>query len=365
MKANQYDIIVVGAGPAGSAAARLAAEQGLKVILLEEHTEVGIPAHCYGVIYEAMFPAFTEEILGSVDKKVIISRYSTYRIYTPSGKMAGEVSVAGKGDYLVRRDAFDRELAKQAINAGADLRVNTRVTGLVKKGGKVIGVTTNSTAVPNVYGKLVIGADGIHAAAKGTPRWAGLTGAGQPFVSGVLLELTRLRDIEPEVREYHVGTFVNTGWTCINPYDATSGMTHFASMAEFEKVKTDNYAISRKMRDAIPVRMTGWSHPARLGEGLPQMVTDGLILAGSAAGLVGTMHCVVSGHYAAQVALEAIKDDEVTEKKLEKYTDLCKELIRPGFVDALPFSNLSDEAIEHIVLANVEKKGLNFGDWSF
>jgi flavin-dependent dehydrogenase len=95
------------------------------------------------------------------------------------------------------------------------------------------------------------------------------------------------------------------------------------------------------------------------------MVADGLILAGSAAGLVGTMHCVVSGHYAAKVALEAIKDGEVTEKKMREYADLCKELIRPGFVDALPFSNLSDEAIERIVLANVEKKGLNFGDWSF
>jgi flavin-dependent dehydrogenase len=312
-----------------------------------------------------MFPTFTEEILGSVDKKVIISRYSTYRIYTPSGKMAAEISVAGKGDYLVRRDAFDRELAKQAVNAGAELRINTRVTGLVKKDGEVIGVTTNSTTLPNIYGKLVIGADGIHAAAKGTPTWAGMTGAGQPFISGVLLELTRLRDIEPEVREYHVGTFINTGWNCINPYDATSGMTHFASMAEFEKVKTGNYAISRKMRDAVPIRMTGWSHPAHLGEGLPKMVADGLILAGSAAGLVGTMHCVVSGHYAAKVALEAIKADEVTAKRLGKYANLCKELIRPGFVDALPFSNLSDEAIEQIVSANVEKKGLNFGDWDF
>jgi digeranylgeranylglycerophospholipid reductase len=42
---KDYDLIVVGAGPAGSAAAKSAAERGVKTVLLEEHAEIGVPAH--------------------------------------------------------------------------------------------------------------------------------------------------------------------------------------------------------------------------------------------------------------------------------------------------------------------------------
>ena len=48
---NDYDVIVVGAGPAGSAAAKAAAESGAKTIVLEEHPKIGLPQHCSGLYY--------------------------------------------------------------------------------------------------------------------------------------------------------------------------------------------------------------------------------------------------------------------------------------------------------------------------
>ncbi|MBA7563197.1 hypothetical protein ES708_04850 [subsurface metagenome] len=287
---------------------------------------------------------------------VILREYRASRVFAPSGKMLKEVSLVGMADYLVRRDEFDRELARQAVNAGANLRLNCRVTGLLKEGGRVIGVTTNSTTMPNLYGKLVIGADGISAAQKGTPRWGGLTGDSRTFTNGVTLELARVRDIEPDVHEYHTGAFIKRGWTGICPRDDVSCTIDFMSMVEFEKVKTGNYALSRKLRDAIPVRVTGWSHPADLGIGMNKLVEDGLILAGSAANFIGILQSILSGRYAGETAVKSIQDDDVSAKKLSKYEALCKTLASPcGFIDSVPFYELSDEVIENRIVEMVER----------
>jgi digeranylgeranylglycerophospholipid reductase len=354
---NKYDVIVVGAGPAGSAAAKIVAERGLKAILLEEHTIVGVPEHCWGLLHRTTKPELYHEILRTMHKGVVLTEYRLERVFAPSGKVVQEIPVAGTADYLVRRDEFDRELARQAVNAGADLRLNTRVTGLLKQDGRVIGVTTNSNTAPTLYGKIVIGADGIHAAQRGTPRWEGLIKAEQTFTGGVTLELARVRDIEPDVLEWHTGAFIKRGITGICPRDDVSCTIDFMSMDEFERVKSGNYAISRKLRDAIPVRMTGWSHPSDLGVGLPKVVEDGLILTGSAACLIGILPAIVSGRYAAEVAVEAIKEGDVTVKKLSKYEDQFKTLRGPaGFLDSPPFYKCSsDEAIEKLLLELIEK----------
>jgi digeranylgeranylglycerophospholipid reductase len=353
----EYDVIVVGAGPAGSAAAKIAAERGLEAILLEEHTLVGVPEHCWGLLHRTTRPELYEDIIKEMCQSVVLTEYRVERVFAPSGKVVQELSVAGTADYLVRRDEFDRELARQAVNAGADLRLNTRVTGLLKQDGRIIGVATNSNTVPTLYGKIVIGADGIHAAQKGTPRWEGLTRADQTFIGGITLELARVREIEPDVLEWHTGAFIKRGWTGICPRDDVSCTIDFMSMAEFERVKSGNYAISKKLRDAVPVRMTGWSHPSDLGIGLPKVVEDGLILAGSAAHLIGILPAIVSGRYAADVAVEAIKEDDVSVKKLSRYEDLFSTLKGPaGFLDSPPFYKCSsDEAIENLLIEMIER----------
>ena len=354
---NEYDVIIVGAGPAGSAAAKVVAERGFKVIFLEEHTVIGLPDHCWGLLSQTTRPAVIEELLGTLPRSVVSRKYRAIRIFAPSGKMVKEVSVEGTSDYLIQRDAFDRELAKLAINAGADLRLNTRVTGLIKQDGRIIGVTTNSTSIPNLYGKVVIAADGIEASHKGISNWEELTEAGQTFTSGIAIELTRVNDIEPDVREFHLGTFRERGWTGLNPRDSVSCTMDFRSMAEFEKVKADNYLLSNTLKDAVPIRVTGWYHRSDLGAGLPRLVKDGLLLAGAAANLQSVPVAIVSGRYAAEVAVEAIQENDVTAKKLSKYEDLCKSISRPGrgFSKAAPFSESSDEDIEKALPGIIER----------
>ncbi|MFC2070383.1 NAD(P)/FAD-dependent oxidoreductase [Chloroflexota bacterium] len=360
---NEYDIIVVGAGPAGSAAAKAIAEGGLDVLILEEHPIVGIPDHCWGLLSNGVIPraprdkgpTITQKIMDTMSKDVIVQEYSAVRVYAPNGKVVKEASVAGTGDYLVRRDEFDRELTKQAINAGADIKLNTRVTGLLKKDGKVIGVNTNYNSMPELYAKLVIGTDGIHAAQKGIPKWEGIIRDDQPFINGITLELTRVRGIDHDVRELHTGAIMKRGWAGVCPRDDVSCTTDFTSMAEFEQLKTGGYAISTKLKEANPVRMVGWSHPEDLGVGISRVIDDGLIIAGSAASLMGIPGAITSGRYAGEVAVEAVKEGDVTAKKLGKYAELYETMKGPvGFKDSLPFYDCSDEEIEKRLLGMLE-----------
>jgi digeranylgeranylglycerophospholipid reductase len=358
---NEYDLVVVGAGPAGSAAGKILAERGLDVIILEEHDVVGEPIHCSGIISATTRPSVIQEILASMPKYVLVTEYRAVRVFSPSGKMVQEASVVGMGACLVERDVFDRELARQATIAGAELRLNTRVTGLLKRDGMVIGVTTNSADMPNVYGKIVIAADGIRAVLRGIPKWTGLAGD-KKVLAGVSFDLAGMTDIEPDVHELHMGAFNKMGWCGLAPRDDKSCMSMCTSMAEFEKIKAGNYLLSRKVKDAFPVRMTGWSHATDIGAGLPKVVADGLMLTGSAANLNGILYAVVTGRYAAEVAIEAIKENDMTAKKLSKYEDMYKPLKQElGFMDSNPFYDLTDEQIEKRLTDMIEKGEFNGG----
>ena len=354
---KEYDVIVVGAGPAGAEASRKLAEQGLNVVMIEEHTVVGIPSHCWGLLPFTSKPEITEEIIREMPADIILRKYDTVRIYAPSGKVAAEISPEG-GEYLVRRDAFDRELVKQAVNAGTQLILHVRVTGIIRENGRAVGVTTNSEKLPQVFGKLVIAADGIHAVQKGIAKWEGFTKdkADKTFTAGVTFELAGARNMDLNVKEWHTGAFCRRGFVGICPINSTSCMTDFMKVADFEKVKSGNYMLSERLRNAVPVRMTGWSHPSDLGVGLTKVVDEGLILVGSAANLIGIHAAILTGRYAAEIVIEAIKENDVSVRKLENYDNLFRTQTNPsGFIKSMPFYGLADEDIEKLLFDLIGK----------
>ncbi len=108
--ANEYDVIVVGAGPAGSSAAKTAAKRGLRTILLEEHSQIGIPTHCSGAFSPVTRPDFTREIVNTVNKRAILTKYKSMRIFSPSGTIVQELPWTEC--YLVERSHLDRELVR-------------------------------------------------------------------------------------------------------------------------------------------------------------------------------------------------------------------------------------------------------------
>ena len=126
----KYDAIIVGAGPAGSVTARFAAESGSKVLLIDRRPEIGIPVLC------------GEGISQRVDKwnmlegsDWIANKMDGAKIYSPNDTMVtlSKEMAGNETGYVVYRDRFDKELARQAGKAGAELLLKTEATDLVKK----------------------------------------------------------------------------------------------------------------------------------------------------------------------------------------------------------------------------------------
>ncbi len=162
---KEYDIIVVGAGPAGSVAARFAAEQGVSVLMLEKDRDVGYPVRCG----EAISKKGVEQFI-SPDEKWITAHISRFSLNAPNGNEA--VIEFGESGYVLERRIFDYELAKTAADAGAEILTRAYVNGLIIENDKVSGVKYEFQGEQKeLKAKIVIGADGVESR---VGRWAGI-----------------------------------------------------------------------------------------------------------------------------------------------------------------------------------------------
>jgi len=162
---KEYEIIVVGAGPAGSIAARYAAEQGVSVMMLEKDRDVGYPVRCG----EAISKAGVEEFI-KPDPKWIAATISKFSFNAPDGTEA--ILDFGEAGYVLERRIFDYELARTAAAAGTEIITRAYVNGLIFENGKVAGVKYEYQGEQKeLKAKVVIAADGVESR---VGRWAGL-----------------------------------------------------------------------------------------------------------------------------------------------------------------------------------------------
>jgi digeranylgeranylglycerophospholipid reductase len=162
---NEYDVIVVGAGPAGSMAARFAAEQEVSVLMLEKDRDVGYPVRCG----EAVSKKGLEEFI-SPDEKWIAAKISKFSFTAPDKT---EVIIEfGEAGYVLERRIFDYALARTASDAGAEILTRAYVNGLLIENDSVCGVKYEYRGEQKeIKSKIVIAADGVESR---IGRWAGL-----------------------------------------------------------------------------------------------------------------------------------------------------------------------------------------------
>ena len=146
---EEWDVVVVGAGPAGSTAARIAAQRGARVLLVDA---ARFPRYktCGGGLLATSLALLPPEALGVVERRVGTASFSLH------GGRASRVRAARPFLALVRRERLDQALVEAAIAAGAEFRDGHRVSRISQHGD---GVRLTGPAGP-VRARVVIGADG-------------------------------------------------------------------------------------------------------------------------------------------------------------------------------------------------------------
>ncbi|OKI02292.1 hypothetical protein A6A06_14655 [Streptomyces sp. CB02923] len=149
-RSPRWDVIVVGAGPAGATAARVAAERGQRVLLLER---ASLPRYktcgggLVGAAVAALPPSFRVPSLDHIDQITVSNRFRNPRTVTHNEPTA----------HMVYRAAFDAALTEMAVEAGAVLRESTVVTAL-EPAAHSVTVTVDKGRRLNA--RCVVGADG-------------------------------------------------------------------------------------------------------------------------------------------------------------------------------------------------------------
>jgi electron transfer flavoprotein-quinone oxidoreductase len=348
--ANQVDVVIVGAGPAGAAAALVAARAGLRVLLLERGPFPGSKNMFGGVIY----PRVLDALLPNWWEEAPVQRWVTRRA-TMILADAKALTVEFRGEdwdappyngATAYRPDFDSWLAGKAVDAGAELACSTTVTGLLRDGsGKVTGVRTDRPD-GDVLAPLVIACDGVNSF---LAKEAGLydNWSVTHFTLGVKEVLALPRDVledrfnlvgdEGLDIEILGGTqgIPGGGFLYTNRDTISVGVVLALTGLRDSGRRPEEIIAALKAHPAIAPLVRGGelkeysAHTIPEGgmDGMPQLSTGGMLVAGDAAHLClasgiwleGVNFAIGSGALAGETAIEAIRTGDTSASALGGY----------------------------------------------
>jgi digeranylgeranylglycerophospholipid reductase len=309
---NEYDIIVVGAGPAGTTAARFAAELGVSVLVLEKDRDVGYPVRCA----EAINKRTCDEFITPEDKW-ICSNISKFSFISPDHNEVN-IDFNSVQGYVLERKIFDYELGKLATDAGAEIITKAYVNGLILENSTVCGVTVEYRGEQKqIKSKIVIGADGTESR---VGRWAGLkTHINLKDMESCFQVTASNVSVNPDTLYFYFGKDVSPGgYFWVFPKGKTTANIGLGVGGDVGKKKS---ALSY-LNDNMNLLFPNASILTQVAGGVPCSITlekisgPGIMLAGDAARQVnplsggGIASGMIGGRAAGRIAAEAIKKNK-------------------------------------------------------
>lgn len=328
------DILVIGAGPAGSCAAVTAAGEGARVLVAERRKQVGVPVRCAEYVPRAL--------LGELpfrDRSFIVQPVEAMRTVLPDGNVK-ETRAPG---LIIRRDRFDHRLAASAVDAGAEVRTGWRAVGkdadgviLQGEGGRVL----------RTQPEVIIGADGPQST---VGRWMGQ--APPRSIPGIQMRLPLTAPVDHTAVYFHQRIFGAYGWVFPKGDEANVGLAMAGGEGFPRSLKAtlewfmEKVAGEGNIRSGSGKLIFGWI-PV---EPRVQAVRHNMVLAGDAAGHThpitgaGIANAMMAGRLAATSAVEALRKGDLT--------------LLTGYADTM------DEELGETLRRGVKRRRLLESDW--
>jgi electron transfer flavoprotein-quinone oxidoreductase len=358
-----FEVVVVGAGPAGSAAAYTLAKEGVQVLLVERGTFPGSKNVFGGRIYSYAI----KRLLGDRWKEAPIERFVrkegiTFMTADSSFSIEYE-SKDPTGSFTAIRAKFDKWLAEQAEKAGASLITDSRVDDLVIEGDKVKGIIAGQDKIPT---EAVIACDGTTTT---LARKAGLVNMLEPHE--VSMGMKDVVELSADKIEDRLGLDPGEGAARVFVGDCSNGLrgggflyTNKDSVAlgmvvgadDTSEMKTPSHttmdrlrshrSVKRLIRGGKTIEYDAHMIPEAGPKMLTRSYTGGMLIAGDAAGHLlnngytfrGVDMAIVSGIAAAQTILEARQRKDYSAQSLRGYERKLRE--EPALKDMYTFSKV-------------------------
>lgn len=370
---EKFDAIVVGAGPAGSAAAYTMAKAGLSVVLLERGDYPGAKNVMGGVMYGRMLADVIPDFMAHAPIERVIVEERLWIATDDSAVSIGHKTAASHGEvpnaFTVLRAPFDRWFASKAEEAGALLVTGTVVEDVIMNDGRVTGVRTGR-ADGDLLADVVVICDGVHSF---LAKRAGLQQR-EIEPHEVALAVKEIIALPKETIQERFNVSEGEGATIEIYGTVTQGMGGYAFiytnreslsvgagalMSHFMKTRITPYALLERVKQHPLVRplITGGQVLEYLAHAIPEggykamptLYTDGALIAGDAAMMVNGLHregsnlAITAGRLAGETVIEAKAKGDFSAHTLSAYReklqrsfvlkDLQKYQHLPEFID--------------------------------
>ncbi|MEK6958937.1 MAG: NAD(P)/FAD-dependent oxidoreductase [archaeon] len=320
---QEYDVIVVGAGPAGLAASIELAKAKVSVLVLDRKQEIGCPKRCA----EGLGGGWFKRLNIKPKKEWAVQEIKGAQLYSPNGKSIKMKNKKVLG-HVLERKMFEKDLAIQAVKLGAKILLKHQVVALKRNSGIVEADVEANDEMKKYSAKMIIACDGVDSLAA---KMMGLNTKLdlRETDSGYQYEMTGISGYDENLLHLYFGTDVAPrGYIWIFPKrDGTANVG--IGIGAYEE-KTAKYYLDKwiaaqpGLKDGSIIEVNAGAIP--VGGFLDKMHAENLVVAGDAGHMVDPIHgggigiALEGGRIAAEVTLKALKANNFSETFLAQYT---------------------------------------------